>query len=42
MPTINQLIRNPRVSAIVKSKSPALEKQPAKTRRMYPRLHNDS
>ena len=30
MPTINQLIRNPRVSATVKSKSPALENSPQK------------
>ncbi|GAB2882120.1 30S ribosomal protein S12 [Pseudoduganella ginsengisoli] len=30
MPTINQLIRNPRVSARVKSKSPALENCPQK------------
>ena len=30
MPTINQLIRNPRVSAKVKSKSPALENSPQK------------
>ena len=30
MPTINQLIRNPRVSAQVKSKSPALENSPQK------------
>jgi len=30
MPTINQLIRNPRVSARVKSKSPALENSPQK------------
>ncbi|MEB0001160.1 30S ribosomal protein S12, partial [Cryobacterium sp. RTS3] len=30
MPTINQLIRQPRVSARVKSKSPALENSPQK------------
>jgi small subunit ribosomal protein S12 len=30
MPTINQLIRQPRVSAKVKSKSPALENSPQK------------
>jgi small subunit ribosomal protein S12 len=30
MPTINQLIRRPRVSAAVKSKSPALENSPQK------------
>ena len=30
MPTINQLIRHPRVSAAVKSKSPALENSPQK------------
>jgi small subunit ribosomal protein S12 len=30
MPTINQLIRKPRVSARVKSKSPALENSPQK------------
>eukprot|EP01034_Spumella_vulgaris_P000535 gene535-712_t len=30
MPTINQLIRNPRVSLRVKSKSPALENSPQK------------
>ncbi len=30
MPTINQLIRHPRVSAQVKSKSPALENSPQK------------
>ena len=30
MPTINQLIRKPRVSATVKSKSPALENSPQK------------
>jgi small subunit ribosomal protein S12 len=30
MPTINQLIRQPRVSATVKSKSPALENSPQK------------
>ena len=30
MPTINQFIRNPRVSATVKSKSPALENSPQK------------
>ena len=30
MPTINQLIRQPRVSAVVKSKSPALENSPQK------------
>ena len=30
MPTINQLIRKPRVSAAVKSKSPALENSPQK------------
>ena len=30
MPTINQLIRSPRVSATVKSKSPALENSPQK------------
>jgi len=30
MPTINQLIRNPRRSAKVKSKSPALENSPQK------------
>jgi small subunit ribosomal protein S12 len=30
MPTINQLIRNPRVSVTVKSKSPALENSPQK------------
>src|SRR6201747_134025 len=28
MPTINQLIRQPRVSAVTKSKSPALESSP--------------
>src|SRR5471032_1450324 len=30
MPTINQLIRNPRVALTVKSKSPALENSPQK------------
>ena len=30
MPTINQLISKPRVRAIVKSKSPALENSPQK------------
>ena len=30
MPTINQLIRKPRVAAVVKSKSPALENCPQK------------
>lgn len=30
MPTINQLIRNPRVSGVVKSKSPALNNSPQK------------
>jgi small subunit ribosomal protein S12 len=30
MPTINQLIRSPRVSVTVKSKSPALENSPQK------------
>ena len=30
MPTINQLIRQPRVSAVIKSKSPALENSPQK------------
>ena len=30
MPTINQLIRQPRVSAVTKSKSPALENSPQK------------
>ena len=30
MPTINQLIRQPRVSAKIKSKSPALENSPQK------------
>ena len=30
MPTINQLIRQPRVSVRVKSKSPALENSPQK------------
>ena len=33
MPTINQLVRNPRKSAVVKSKSPALEDCPQ--RRVY-------
>jgi len=41
MPTINQLIRQPRVSARVKSKSPALENSP-QTWRLHPRLYNDS
>ncbi|MFD2273895.1 30S ribosomal protein S12 [Undibacterium arcticum] len=39
MPTINQLIRQPRVSARVKSKSPALEKQPAKKRGVCTRVY---
>jgi ribosomal protein S12 len=42
MPTINQLIRQPRVSAVVKSKSPALENSPQKTWRLYPCLYDNS
>ena len=38
MPTINQLIRQPRVSARVKSKSPALENSPQK-RGVCPRVY---
>ena len=40
MPTINQLIRQPRVSARVKSKiARSAGKQPAKTWRMYSRSY---
>jgi small subunit ribosomal protein S12 len=39
MPTINQLISKPRVRAIVKSKSPALENS-RKARCLHPRLHH--
>ena len=30
MPTINQLLRNPRIKAVARNKVPALEKQPLK------------
>ncbi len=42
MPTINQLVRKPRVIRVVKSKVPALKNSPQKTRSLHARLHDDA
>jgi hypothetical protein len=42
MPTISQLIRKPRTTLRVKSKSPALAEQPAKAWCLHSRVHHDA
>ena len=42
MPTINQLIRKPRVAQKAKKKVPALQQSPAEARRLHARLHHDA
>jgi small subunit ribosomal protein S12 len=42
MPTINQLIRKPRVAQHAKKKVPALAAEPAEAWRLYARLYDDA
>ena len=41
MPTINQLIANPRQPLKVRNKVPALQVEPAEARRLHARLYDD-
>ena len=42
MPTVNQLIRKPRVAPVKRNKVPAMQAEPAEAGRLHARLYDDA